>query len=108
VHPDGGGQPGRYGALSLSDDDRVLGFREKGVRDGGLINGGFFVCEPELLDLIDGDATVFEEEPMERLVERGKLASFRHEGYWQSMDSLRDRQVLEEQWRRGAPWKVWD
>lgn len=100
-------QPGRYGALNLSDDDRVLGFREKGQRDGGLINGGFFVCEPEVLDLIDGDDTVFEAEPMERLVERGKLGSYRHEGYWQSMDSLRDRHLLEEQWRQGAPWKVW-
>ena len=101
-------QPGRYGALRLSEDDtRVEGFREKGKHDGGLINGGFFVCEPEMLDLIDGDGTVLEEEPMERLIERGKLASFVHDGYWQSMDSLRDRHVLEEQWRRGAPWKVW-
>lgn len=101
-------QPGRYGALRLSEDNaRVEGFREKGKHDGGLINGGFFVCEPEMLDLIDGDATVLEEEPMERLIERGKLASFVHDGYWQSMDSLRDRHILEEQWRRGAPWKVW-
>ena len=102
-------QPGRYGALRLSEDNtRVEGFREKGQRDGGLINGGFFVCEPEMLDLIDGDGTVLEEEPMERLIERGKLASFVHDGYWQSMDSLRDRHLLEEQWRRGAPWKVWN
>ena len=101
-------QPGRYGALRLSEDNtRVEGFREKGQRDGGLINGGFFVCEPEMLDLIDGDGTVLEEEPMERLIERGKLASFVHDGYWQSMDSLRDRHLMEEQWRRGAPWKVW-
>ena len=101
-------QPGRYGALRLSEDNtRVEGFREKGQRDGGLINGGFFVCEPEMLDLIDGDGTVLEEEPMERLIERGKLASFVHDGYWQSMDSLRDRHLLEEQWRRGAAWKVW-
>ena len=101
-------QPGRYGALRLSEDNtRVEGFREKGQRDGGLINGGFFVCEPEMLDLIDGDGTVLEEEPMERLIEHGKLASFVHDGYWQSMDSLRDRHLLEEQWRRGAPWKVW-
>ena len=61
-----------------------------------------------MLDLIDGDGTVLEEEPMERLIERGKLASFVHDGYWQSMDSLRDRHLLEEQWRRGAPWKVWN
>ncbi len=101
-------QPGRYGALRLSEDNaRVEGFREKGARDGGLINGGFFVCEPEMLDLIDGDGTVLEEEPMARLIERGKLASFVHDGYWQSMDSLRDRHILEEQWRKGAPWKVW-
>lgn len=101
-------QPGRYGSLRLSEDNsRVEGFREKGQRDGGLINGGFFVCEPEMLDLIDDDGTVLEEEPMERLIERGKLASFVHDGYWQSMDSLRDRHILEEQWRLGAPWKIW-
>ncbi|WP_299365048.1 glucose-1-phosphate cytidylyltransferase [uncultured Paracoccus sp.] len=101
-------QPGRYGSLRLNEDNnRVEGFREKGQRDGGLINGGFFVCEPEMLDLIDDDGTVLEEEPMERLIERGKLASFVHDGYWQSMDSLRDRHILEEQWRLGAPWKIW-
>jgi glucose-1-phosphate cytidylyltransferase len=102
-------QPGRYGALRLSEDGtRVGGFREKDVHDGGLINGGFFVCEPEMLDLIDGDDTVFEAEPMQRLIERGKLASHPHIGYWQSMDSLRDKQILEAQWAAGAPWKVWD
>lgn len=102
-------QPGRYGALHLSEDGQhVLGFREKGAHDGGLINGGFFVCEPEVFDLIDGDDTVFEDKPMARLIERGKLASFPHDGYWQSMDSLRDRHVLEEQWAKGAPWKVWE
>lgn len=103
-------QPGRYGALRISpgNQKRVLGFREKGAGDGGYINGGFFVCEPEMLDLIDGDHTVFEEGPMERLIERNKLSSFVHEGYWQSMDSLRDRHVLEEQWASNPPWKVWD
>ena len=101
-------QPGRYGALHLSDDGgNVKGFREKGATDGGLINGGFFVCEPEMLDLIDGDSTVFEAEPMQRMIERGKLASYPHDGYWQSMDSLRDKQILEAQWAAGAPWKVW-
>jgi glucose-1-phosphate cytidylyltransferase len=101
-------QPGRYGALRLTDDrSYVTGFREKGVSDGGLINGGYFVCEPDMLDLIDDDMTVFEGETMDRLIERGKLASFPHEGYWQSMDSLRDKLVLEEQWSKGAPWKVW-
>jgi glucose-1-phosphate cytidylyltransferase len=101
-------QPGRYGALRLTEDGKhVLGFREKGITDGGLINGGFFVCEPEMLDLIDGDDAVFEGAPMERLIERGKLASYPHRGYWQAMDSLRDRYLLEEQWANGAPWKVW-
>lgn len=102
-------QPGRYGALRLSEDmTRVQAFREKAAGDGGLINGGFFVCEPQVFDLIDGDATVWEEEPMERLVAQGKLGTYWHRGYWQSMDSLRDKIVLEKQWAAGkAPWKVW-
>ncbi|WP_304641275.1 glucose-1-phosphate cytidylyltransferase [Pseudomonas sp.] len=101
-------QPGRYGALRLSDDrSHVEGFREKGAADGGLINGGFFVCEPEVFELIDSDQTVWENEPMDRMVELGKLGSFAHDGYWQSMDSLRDKVVLEEAWAAGAPWKVW-
>ena len=101
-------QPGRYGALRLDADGvKVLGFREKSITDGGLINGGFFVCEPEMLDLIDGDDTVFEEDPMQRLVKLGKLASYHHHGYWQSADSLRDKHLLEAQWAAGAPWKVW-
>ena len=102
-------QPGRFGALAFGEDGvSVAGFREKGRTDGGLINGGFFVCEPQVFDLIDGDATVWEEEPMERLIAAGKLCSFRHEGYWQSMDSHRDKQVLEAQWATGeARCKVW-
>jgi glucose-1-phosphate cytidylyltransferase len=101
-------QPGRYGALHFDPDGiNVAGFREKGRADGGLINGGFFVCEPQVFDLIDDDQTVWEEEPMERLIEAGKLRSFRHEGYWQSMDSLRDKQVLEAAWSTNPPWKVW-
>ncbi|GJE13890.1 MULTISPECIES: glucose-1-phosphate cytidylyltransferase [Methylobacterium] len=101
-------QPGRYGALKLSRDvNQVTGFREKGASDGGLINGGFFVCEPEVFEFIDGDDTVFEDTPMARLIKHGKLASYRHDGYWQSMDSLRDKHVIEQQWAAGAPWKVW-
>jgi glucose-1-phosphate cytidylyltransferase len=101
-------QPGRYGALRLDESQhRVEGFREKGVADGGLINGGFFVCEPEVFRLIDDDQTVWENEPMERLVERHMLGSYHHAGYWQSMDSLRDKKVLEAAWAAGAPWKVW-
>ena len=102
-------QPGRYGALRLNEElSHVEGFREKGAADGGLINGGFFVCEPKVFDLIDDDQTVWENEPMNRLVEAGKLGSYHHKGYWQSMDSLRDKVVLEETWAAGAPWKLWD
>lgn len=101
-------QPGRYGALRLDEGSgRVHGFREKGAKDGGLINGGFFVCEPEVFELIEGDDTTWENEPMERMVELGKLGYFHHDGYWQSMDSLRDKMVLEATWAEGAPWKVW-
>ena len=102
-------QPGRYGALRIADDGvRVEGFREKGIHDGGLINGGYFVCEPEIFDLIDGDESVLEQEPMDRLIERGKLASYAHDGYWQSMDSLRDKMVLEEKWATDPPWRIWE
>lgn len=101
-------QPGRYGALRLDTTlSQVEGFREKGIVDGGLINGGFFVCEPAVLDLIDGDSTVWEEEPMRRLIEQDQLSCYHHTGYWQSMDSLRDKQLLEQTWKEGAPWKVW-
>ena len=97
------------GSEPTHDGGQVEGFREKGATDGGLINGGFFVCEPEIFDVIDGDHQMWEEEPMARLVEQGKLASYYHQGYWQSMDSLRDKSVLEKLWGKGdsAPWKVW-
>lgn len=101
-------QPGRYGSLHLDERGvQVEGFREKGRTDGGLINGGYFVCEPAVFDLIDGDRSVWEEGPMDRLIARGKLGSFRHEDYWQSMDSLRDKLVLEAAWEASPPWKVW-
>ncbi|MGQ7830687.1 glucose-1-phosphate cytidylyltransferase [Altererythrobacter sp. Z27] len=102
-------QPGRYGSLHLGDEGKLVdGFREKGRTDGGLINGGFFVCEPEVFDLIEGDATVWEDEPMGQLVNQAKLGSYVHQGYWQSMDSLRDKEVLEEAWSTSPPWKVWE
>lgn len=101
-------QPGRYGALHLDQSSsHVVGFREKGVSDGGLINGGFFVCQPEVFELIDGNQTTWENEPMSRMVELGKLGYFHHNGYWQSMDSLRDRMVLEAAWAENPPWKLW-
>jgi glucose-1-phosphate cytidylyltransferase len=100
--------PGRYGVLKFSGD-AVTGFREKDRNDAGLVNGGYFVCEPAVFDLIEDDATVWEEGPMERLVEMGKLAAYHHLGYWQSMDTLRDKAVLEAAWASGrAPWAVWE
>ncbi len=102
-------QPGRFGVLRLMPgDDHVGGFREKGNEDGGYINGGFFVLEPEVIDYIDGDDTSWEREPLERLANAGLLVAYRHTGFWQNMDTLRDRQVLETLWKDGgAPWKVW-
>ena len=102
-------QPGRFGALNiLPGEDRVAGFREKSNEDGGYINGGFFVCEPRVLDYIDGDDTVWEREPLERLAGEGRLAAYRHPGFWQNMDTLRDRMVLENFWETGeAKWKIW-
>ncbi len=102
-------QPGgRFGALDLAEGDRVRGFMEKPVGDGGWINAGFFVMEPRVLDYIDGDATVLEREPMERLSRDGQLVAYRHSGFWQPMDTLREKNQLEALWRSGkAPWKVW-
>jgi glucose-1-phosphate cytidylyltransferase len=91
----------------VPDQDRILGFREKSNEDGGYINGGFFVIEQEALDYIDGDETSWEREPLEKIAEEGRLAAYRHPGFWQNMDTLRDKQVLEQMWTEGAPWKVW-
>jgi glucose-1-phosphate cytidylyltransferase len=100
-------QPGRFGVLNLMED-RVMGFREKGNEDGGFINGGFFVMQPEALDYIDVDDTTLEREPLETLANEGLLAAYRHRGFWQPMDTLRDKMTLEELWKSGkAPWKTW-
>jgi glucose-1-phosphate cytidylyltransferase len=99
--------PGRYGALERRGDE-VLGFREKPRGDGGRINGGFFVLSPQVLDWIEGDHTSWESAPMERLAAAGQLMAFDHDGFWQPMDTLRDKNHLEDLWRAGkAPWKVW-
>jgi glucose-1-phosphate cytidylyltransferase len=99
--------PGRFGALEL-DEARVDAFQEKPIGDGGWINGGFFVLSPAVLDYIAGDGTIWEQEPLERLAGEGQLAAYRHEGFWQPMDTLRDKRHLEELWRTGrAPWKTW-
>lgn len=99
--------PGRFGALRL-DGDTVTGFQEKPVGDGGWINGGFFVLSPRVGEYIEGDETVWEQEPMKRLAEGGQLGAYFHHGFWQPMDTLRDRAHLEELWSSGnAPWKTW-
>jgi glucose-1-phosphate cytidylyltransferase len=99
--------PGRFGALVL-DGSRVTSFQEKPKGDGGWINGGFFVCKPAVLDLIRGDETVWEREPLEAMARTRSLTAFFHRGFWQPMDTLRDKNHLEELWASGrAPWKRW-
>ena len=101
--------PGRFGVLRLrAGEDRVAGFREKSNEDSDYINGGFFVVDPKAIDYIDGDDTVWEREPLENMVHEGRVAAFRHRGFWQNMDTLRDRAVLENYWQSGRPqWKNW-
>ena len=99
--------PGRFGALDLADN-KVNSFREKPKGDGGMINGGFFVLSPKVIEYIAGDEILWEQGPLELLAKEGGLAAFQHHGFWQPMDTLRDKQHLEELWQSGrAPWKVW-
>lgn len=99
--------PGRYGALSLADD-RVINFIEKPAGDHTFINGGFFVLDRSVLELIEDDQTPWEAAPLEHLAEHGELMAFRHTGFWQPMDTLREKTQLEQFWAEGdAPWKVW-
>ena len=98
--------PGRFGALSL-DGDKVIKFIEKPVGDGGFINGGFFVLSPKVLDYISGDDMPWESEPLQTLATQGELTSYIHRGFWQPMDTLRDKSLLEDLWSKGvAPWKI--
>jgi glucose-1-phosphate cytidylyltransferase len=98
---------GRYGALEMKGE-RVHSFKEKPRGDGARINGGFFVLSPQVLDLIHDDNTVWEREPMETLARTGQMAAFEHDGFWQPMDTLREKNQLEEMWASGnAPWKTW-
>lgn len=103
--------PGRFGALMLDPaEDLVMHFHEKPTSgdEAAWVNGGFFVLEPAVLDYIDGDDTVFEREPLERIARDGQLAAYPHTGFWQPMDTLRDKAVLEQHWESGeAPWRVW-
>jgi len=99
--------PGRFGALNL-DGPRVTSFREKPLGDGNWINGGFFVLNRSAIDYISGDSSVWEKEPLEKLATDGQLQAYHHEGFWQPMDTLRDKLHLEKLWESGnAPWKVW-
>jgi glucose-1-phosphate cytidylyltransferase len=100
--------PGRYGALDM-DEAKVLGFQEKPAGDGAWINGGFFVLEPQVFDLIEGDQTSWESTPLDLLAKSNELTAYRHTGFWQAMDTLRDKNHLEELWASGeASWKLWE
>jgi glucose-1-phosphate cytidylyltransferase len=99
--------PGRFGALDLSEN-HVNSFKEKPKGDGAMINGGYFVLSPKVLQRIDGDPTVWEQEPLNKLAEEGQLMAYRHEGFWLPMDTIRDKNDLQQMWESGkAPWKVW-
>ena len=102
-------QPGgRYGTLEINKNNEISRFTEKRKEDGGWINGGFMVLEPQVINYIDGDSTTFEREPLEKLSSEGQLNAYMHEGFWQCMDTLRDKQYLEELLERGnPPWKIW-
>ena len=101
--------PGRFGAFKLEKNQKQLSrFKEKPLEDGAWINGGFFVLEPEVFNYIKNDSTIWENEPMEKLALDGQVSAFKHNGFWQPMDTLRDKIVLEELWQNSkAPWKVW-
>lgn len=102
--------PGRFGVFSLHDDSTAVeSFREKPKGDGAWVNGGYFVLEPGVFDYIRGDETVWEQEPLDEIARDGQLQAWRHYGFWQPMDTLRDKMYLEELWNKGdAPWKVWE
>ena len=99
--------PGRFGVIDI-EEEKIRSFSEKPPGDGNWINGGFFVLEPQIFDYIDGDQTVWERDPIEKLARAGQLSAYKHGGFWHPMDTLRDKNLLEELWASGkAPWKVW-
>jgi glucose-1-phosphate cytidylyltransferase len=101
--------PGRFGAVDIDQQKLVSSFKEKPKGDGGMINGGFFVLSPDVLKLIDNDQSPWEEKPLQTLSDQKQLAAYSHEGFWQPMDTLRDKNNLEALWQSGeAPWKVWE
>jgi len=100
--------PGRFGLANINQANEVVSFVEKPIGDGAWINGGFFVLEPQIFDYISSDETIWEREPMEALAACNQLMAFKHYGFWRPMDSLRDKNMLEEMWAAGkAPWKIW-
>ncbi len=100
---------GRFGALGIDNDQTIHSFLEKPKGDGAWINGGYFVCEPSVIEYIAGDETIFEREPLENLAKEGELKAYKHYGFWQCMDTLRDKNKLEELWQSGTPpWKNWE
>ena len=103
VQPDG-----RYGAMTITEDNQVTSFKEKPKGDGGFINAGFFVCQPEVLDYIEGDHQMFENDPLEQIAKSDQLMTYKHEGFWQCMDTLRDKRFLEKEWDATPKWKIWD
>lgn len=99
----------RFGVLDVAEDGMVTEFREKTQGDGNMINIGFMVCQPEFIDCIDGDTSILEKAPLETVAKRGQLMAYKHEGFWQCMDTVREMQQLETMWAKGqAPWKVWE
>jgi glucose-1-phosphate cytidylyltransferase len=100
--------PGRFGALDIDREGAVRTFEEKPKGDGGMINGGFFVLSPKVLSLVDSDTSIWERKPLEHMAQAGELMAYQHKGFWQPMDTLRDKNLLEELWLSGkAPWRVW-
>ena len=99
--------PGKFGAVTIKNE-KVTTFEEKPAGDAGWVNGGFFVLEPEVIDFIQGDETMFEREPLKKLTKENQLSAYHHKGFWHPMDTLRDKNKLEELWSKGnAPWKIW-
>ena len=100
---------GRFGALEINNDQRIESFQEKPKGDGAMINGGFFVLKPEAIDFVEGDSTIWERDPLEQLANSGNLFAFQHDGFWQPMDTLRDKLVLDGLLEKNeAPWKMWE
>lgn len=99
----------RFGVLDIDDEGKIIAFREKAANDGSLVNMGYMVCQPEVFDFIEGDSTVFEKIPVETIAKQHQLMSFKHDSFWQCMDTMREKDLLENLWNSGkAPWKIWE